>query len=91
MIRSYLGKYAQFGVKFSREAHVQNVLLLVAVLGGVAVAALWWVVIGHNPALGAASWLVQSQPYKAEVLALPGTTNGELKHIEPGLVILYSC
>jgi hypothetical protein len=57
--------------------------LLVAVLGCVAVAALWWVVIGHNSALGTtARWLVRSHQYKAEVFAHPDSRNGELKHVE---------
>ena len=58
-------------------------LLLIAVFCSVAIAALWWVVIGHSSTLGTtARWLVQSHQYKAEVLAQPGTTSGELKHVE---------
>jgi hypothetical protein len=64
--------------------HTRKILfLLIAVLGCVAVATLWWVVIGQSSALGtSARWLARSQHYKAEVFALPNSTNGELKHIE---------
>ena len=63
----------------------RKILFLTAVaLSCIAVAALWWVVIGqHNSALGtSARWLVRSHRYKAEVLALPDSTNGELKHVD---------
>ena len=64
--------------------HTRKILfLLVAVLGCGAVAALWWVVIGRNSALGTtARWLVRSHQYKAEVLARPDARNGELNHVE---------
>jgi hypothetical protein len=56
---------------------------LITVLGGVALAAIWWVVIGYNSALGTtARSLVRSHQCKAEVLAQPETTTGELKHVE---------
>lgn len=57
--------------------------LFIAAFGCLAVATLWWVVIGHSSALGtSARWLLRSQQYKAEVFTLPNVTNGELKHIE---------
>jgi hypothetical protein len=53
---------------------------LIVVLGAVAVA---WVVVRHDSNLGTtARWLVRSNHYKAEVLAQPETTNGNLKHVE---------
>jgi hypothetical protein len=57
--------------------------VLIAVLGGAAVATLRWVVIGRNSMVGnTARWLVWSNQYKARVLAQPETPNGELKHVE---------
>jgi hypothetical protein len=57
-------------------------LFVIAALGCVAISALWWVVIEHRSAIGtSAKWLLRSHDYKAEVLAQPGTTNGELKHV----------
>lgn len=61
----------------------KNLLLIIAALGCMAIAALWWVVIGHRSAIGTTTkWLLLSRGYKVEVLAQPDSTNGELKHVE---------
>lgn len=61
----------------------KTVFLLAATLSCIAVVTLWWVVFEQHSALGStAKWLARSHQYKAEVLALPEPTQGELKHVE---------
>ena len=56
---------------------------LLAALSCIAVVTLWWVVFGQHSVLGStAKWLARSHQYKAEVLAQPESTYGELKHVE---------
>lgn len=62
----------------------RKISLLVSItLGCLAATALWWFVIGYRTAVGtAAKWVVRSHVYKAEVVAQPEPTNGELRHVE---------
>jgi hypothetical protein len=63
---------------------MRQILLVVIVgLGCAAISVLWWVLIGHRSAIGTrAKWLLRSRDYKAEVLAQPDSTIGELRHVE---------
>lgn len=82
--RKLSGKACLVGVKLQAVRRTRKIsFFFIAALACFAVAALWWVVIGHSSALGTtARWLVRSHDYKARVLAQSDLTNGELKHVE---------
>lgn len=62
---------------------LKTLAFVIAAIGCVAIAAIWWVLVGYRSAIGnRAKWLLRSHDYKAAVLAQPETTNGELKHVE---------
>jgi len=55
-------------------------LLVVALLVCGALAGAWWLEIGHNSVISnTARWVARSRQYKAEVLAQPDPTTGQLK------------